>query len=230
MLQKSLIHFSVDGWGCVPSLLFDLRPNYGGGNEDNGDLLQKVPMYPLLHSVPPTLQQPTADPHLCWRLLDTHGQVWVSLLWGHCSFLLGPGALKGFVCASKSLFPQSCLSPGGSIVGLIVTSSKRAYAIPRSAAPRASAPAAGHCWPIPPQETLRHSKAGLVQSLQHLLVCITFCLSPLSVSGWVWGLIRNVISPLLPSCWGFSFALGHGNLFFWWDSTFSCWSLLSSEL
>ena len=42
-LSKSLIQFSVDGWGCVPSLLFDLRPNYGGGNEDNGDLLQKVP-------------------------------------------------------------------------------------------------------------------------------------------------------------------------------------------
>ena len=43
MLHKSLIQFFVDGWGCVPSLLFDLRPNYGGGNEDNGDLLQKVP-------------------------------------------------------------------------------------------------------------------------------------------------------------------------------------------
>jgi len=43
MLSKSLIQFSVDGRGCVPSLLFDLRPNYGGGNEDNGDLLQKVP-------------------------------------------------------------------------------------------------------------------------------------------------------------------------------------------
>ena len=27
---------------------------------------------------------------------------------------------------------------------------------------------------------------------------------------WVWGLIRNAISPLLPSCWGFSFALGGG--------------------
>ena len=25
----------------------------------------------------------------------THGQVWVSLLWGHWSFLLGPGAHKG---------------------------------------------------------------------------------------------------------------------------------------
>ena len=43
MLSKSLIQFSVDGRGCVPSLLFDLRPNYGGGNEDNVDLLQKVP-------------------------------------------------------------------------------------------------------------------------------------------------------------------------------------------
>ena len=29
MLSKSLIQFSVDGQGCVPSLLFDLRPNYG---------------------------------------------------------------------------------------------------------------------------------------------------------------------------------------------------------
>ena len=42
MLSKSLKQFSVDGQGCVPSLLFDLRPNYGGGNEDNGDLLKKV--------------------------------------------------------------------------------------------------------------------------------------------------------------------------------------------
>ena len=24
------------------TLLFDLKPNYGGGNEDNGDLLQKA--------------------------------------------------------------------------------------------------------------------------------------------------------------------------------------------
>ena len=43
MLNKSLVQFSVDGQGCVLSLLFDLRPNYGGGNEDNCDLLPKVP-------------------------------------------------------------------------------------------------------------------------------------------------------------------------------------------
>ena len=56
-----------------------------------------------------------------------------------------------------------------------------------------------------------------------------FCLSLCRVSGscctqslfgpsgrlWrVWGLILNVISPLLPSCWGFSFALGCGVSFF----------------
>ena len=33
MLSKSIIQFSVDGQGCIPSLLFDLRPNYGGGND-----------------------------------------------------------------------------------------------------------------------------------------------------------------------------------------------------
>ena len=43
VLSKSLIQFSVDGQGCVPALLFKLRPNYGGGKEENGDLLQKVP-------------------------------------------------------------------------------------------------------------------------------------------------------------------------------------------
>ena len=39
MLNISLIQFSVDGWGCVPSLLFGLRPDYG---RDNGDLLQRT--------------------------------------------------------------------------------------------------------------------------------------------------------------------------------------------
>ena len=55
-----------------------------------------------------TLQQATANPCLCWRLLDTHRQVWVSFFSGHCSFLLGPGAHKILFVPSKSLFPQSC--------------------------------------------------------------------------------------------------------------------------
>ena len=59
-----------------------------------------------LHSVPPTLQQATSDPCLCQRLLDTYRQVWVSLLWGHCSFLLGPGGHKVLFVPSESLFPS----------------------------------------------------------------------------------------------------------------------------
>ena len=43
MLSKSLIQFSVAGWGSVPSLLFDLRPNYVGGNEDNDTAAFKAP-------------------------------------------------------------------------------------------------------------------------------------------------------------------------------------------
>ena len=87
-------------------------------------------MHTLLHSVPPALQQATADPHLHPRLLDTHRQVWVSLLWGHCSFLLDPGGHNVLFVPSKSLFPQSCLSSGISKVRLIVTSSKKAMPYP----------------------------------------------------------------------------------------------------
>ena len=42
VLSKSLIQFSVERLGCIFPLS-DLRPNYGGDNEDNGDCLQKVP-------------------------------------------------------------------------------------------------------------------------------------------------------------------------------------------
>ena len=37
---------------------------------------------------------------------ETPGQVWVSLLWGPCSFLLGPGAHKVLFVPSKRLFPS----------------------------------------------------------------------------------------------------------------------------
>ena len=46
-----------------------------------------------------------------------HVQVSVSFLWGHCSLLLSPGAHKVLFVPSKSLFPQSCVSYGSSVVG-----------------------------------------------------------------------------------------------------------------
>ena len=51
----------------------------------------------------PDPQQAAVDPPLCRRHLDTHRQVWLSLLWGHCSFLLAPGAHKALFVPSKSL-------------------------------------------------------------------------------------------------------------------------------
>ena len=98
----------------------------------------------LLPSVSLTPWQASVNPRLQQRLLDMHRQVWIGLLWGYCSFLLGPGAHKFLFVPSKSLFPQSCVSYDGSIVGLMATSSKRAYAVPRSAVPRAPVPVAVH--------------------------------------------------------------------------------------
>ena len=145
-------------------------------------------MQALLYSVPPALQQATANPHLHQRLLDIHGEVWVSLLWGHCSFLLGPGVHKVVFVCSMTLSPQSCVSSGGSMVGLMVTSSKRAYAIPTSAAPRAPASAAGTL-----QETLKPqfwlSLCGVYGSW-----CSEGLFEPSEGLCWVWGLIPNVIS------------------------------------
>ena len=87
MLSKSLIQFSVDGRGCVPSLFFVLRPNYVGGNEDNSDLLQKVPcrhcyiQYPQACSKPLLTHASTGN---SWTLTGKS----VSVSCGHCSFLL----------------------------------------------------------------------------------------------------------------------------------------------
>ena len=69
-------------------------------------------MHVLLHSAPPALQQATTNPRLCWRLQDTHRQVGVSLLWGHCSFLLGPDA-QGSVCALQEFISQCWQLYGG---------------------------------------------------------------------------------------------------------------------
>ena len=59
MLSNSLIQFSVDGQGCVPSLLFDLRLNYGGGNKDN------VTSFKIAHAHTAALNVPNPVADLC---------------------------------------------------------------------------------------------------------------------------------------------------------------------
>ena len=78
MFSKPLIQFFVDGWGYVPSLLLDLRPNYGGGNEYNGDLLQSVPCLYCCCQFPPLCNRTPlalASPGYSWTLTDMSGPV-----------------------------------------------------------------------------------------------------------------------------------------------------------
>ena len=53
----------------------------------------------------------------------------------------------------------------------------------------------------------RHTNTVLSQCLWGLWVLVHTRYEP--YLWWVWGLILNAISPFLPSCWAFSFALGH---------------------
>ena len=101
MLSKSLIQFSVDWWRWVPSLLF----TWGQTMVE----VMKIMVTSLKRSQAcnATLSAPTpAAGHACaQRCWGIHRQVQDSLLRGHCSFLLGPGA-QGSVVLSKNLFPS----------------------------------------------------------------------------------------------------------------------------
>ena len=145
MLSKSLIQFSADGGDYVPSLLFDMSPKYGGGKEDNSNLLQKAPCRHYYTQCP----QPAAGHVRSTSPPDTPGHTRASLgqsLVGlplqvpsvlvHTSFCL---------CPLRVCFPSPFLSSGGSMVELMATSSKRAYAISSSTATRAPDPAVVHC-------------------------------------------------------------------------------------
>ena len=103
MLSKSLIQFSIDGRSCVSSL----RPNYGGGNEDNGNLLQKVPCTATFSAPDPEAGHgwPTPPPETPGHSQASLGQSLVGPL------LLSPGFryIQDFVCALQgSVSPVLC--------------------------------------------------------------------------------------------------------------------------
>ena len=103
------------------------------------------------------------------------------------------------------------------VMKIMATSFKRSHAC--TATLSAPDPAAGHCQPMPLLQTPGHSQASLGQSLVGSLLlspgswCAQGLFEPSECLWRVWGLILNVISPLFPSCWGFSFAFGCGVVF-----------------
>ena len=143
MLSKLLIQFSVDGWSCVSSLLLTQGQTLVEVMKIMGTS-SKSSMHALLPLVPPTLQQATRT----HASAETPGHSPASLgLFLVGSLLLSPGSwcTQGSVCTLQESISQSCVNSGSSVAGLMTTSSKRAYAIPRSAAPRAPGPVAVHC-------------------------------------------------------------------------------------
>ena len=148
-----------------------------------------------------TLKAPTADPSPWETPGLSRARLRQSLVG---SLLLSPGSqcAQDSVCAlQESVSPVQCKF-WQLYGGLMVTSSRRVYTIPKSA-PRAPAPAAVHCWRTQTQFFLNLcvvSGSRCTQSMFELSECL-----------WkAWGLILNAFLPLLPSCWGLSFALGCG--------------------
>ena len=114
-----------------------------------GEVMKVMATFKVSHAHTATLSAPDPAAGHCRPRPppETPGHSRASLgqsLVGHCSFLLGPGA-QGSVCALQESISQPCISSGSSKVGLMVTSSKRASAIPKSAASRAPVPVAVHC-------------------------------------------------------------------------------------
>ena len=111
-----------------------------------------------------------------------------------------------FCCALQESISQSYVSSGRSIVGLMMTSSKRSYP---------------HSEPLSLWQATANSYCQVSTGDTQTQFCLSLCGVPGSwcTQGWfepserLWqeqDLILNVNSPLLLSCWGFSFALGCG--------------------
>ena len=212
MLSKSLTQFSVDGRGCVPFLLFDLRLNHGGGYKDNGDCLQKVPCRTTTLSAPDPAaghRRPMSPPETPGHSGACLGQ-FVGLL-----LLLSPGSWRtqGSVCTLQdSVSPVLCKFwwlYGGVNGDLLQEGLCHTHVC-------------GTQSPCPCGSLLLTcTSTGDTQTQFWLGLCGVFgawCTQGFFESSkclwWVWNFILNLISPLLLSCWGFSFALGHVVSFF----------------
>ena len=156
----------------------------------------------------PLTLQATADPHLCRRLLDMHRQVWVSLWWGHCSFLLGP-SVYSFVCAlPESVSPVLCefwQLCGGVNGDLLLEGLYHTHVCCTQSPCPCGSPLLTHTSTVDTQTQFCLRLSGVSGSW-----CAQGLFEPSEHLWRVWGLILNVISLLLPSWWGFSFTLGHG--------------------
>ena len=169
-------------------------------------------MQPLMHSPPLTLQQATADPCLCWRLPDTHRQVWVSLLWGPLLLSSGSWCTQGFVSAlQESVSPVLCKF-WRLYCGVNCDHLQKGLCLTQVCCTQSPCPCG--------RSLLIHTSTGDTQTLNGRsgsgsvgfpsVQKIWF--EPSEHPRQAQGLTLNMILPLLLSCWGYSFAFGYGYL------------------
>ena len=224
-------------------------------NEDNGDLLQKVPCTHCCTQCSQTCSQPPpthASAGDSWTLTGMSGSVsfgvtapfyWVLMYTRFCSCpprVCFPSPVQ-VVVALHTEHTQKSLTH----VRLFATPWIIAYQAPRymgfsrheywSGLPFPYGGVNGnlrqeglchtqvYCTQSPcpcSSPLLTHTSSGDTQTQLQLSLCGvsgSWCtqglFEPSECLWWVWGLILNAILLLLPSCWGFSFALG-GELYF----------------
>ena len=162
MLSKSLIQFCVDGWGYIPHLLFTW-------DQTMVEVMKiMATSFKRSHAGTATLSVPNPAAGHCqpMPLLETAGHSQASLGQSPVgSLLLSPGSrcTQVSACALQEYISQSCVISRNSMVGLMVSSSKRAYAIPRSAAPKSPCP---YVSPL-----LTHTSTGYAQTQSYLSLC-----------------------------------------------------------
>ena len=229
MLSKSLIQFSVDGWGCVPSLLFDLRPNYGGGNEDDWVLLLKsCACTAVLSASDPAAghRWPKLPPETSGHSQESLGQSLVG------SLLRSPGSwcTQGFISALQLSFApvlyKSWRLYGGVNGDLLQEGSCHRLCETQVCCTQSPCPCSRPLLTCTSTGDVQTLKAGLAQSVWWVLMHTRFWALQASLEGTGFDSKCDFAPPtilmgllLFPWRWG---------IFFWWDPAFSCqWLLLS---
>ena len=154
-----------------------LGPNYSGGNEDNGDLLRKVPCMhcysqcPQLSSRPPLTHASAGD---SWTLTDKSGSVSCGVTAPFFWVLVH----KVLLCPPRVYFPLLCKfwQLYGGVNGDLL---QEGLCHTQVCCTQSPVPATEHYQPIPPQETLKHNSVSVSVGSWVLRIC----LSPLSISG-----------------------------------------------
>ena len=191
------------------SLLFDLRWNYDGGNEDNGSLFQKVPCMNCCteRTWPGSKPLPT---HISagdsWTLRGKSGSV-SYVVTALFSWVLV--CTRFYLCLLRVCFTVLCKfwQLYGRVNGDLLQEGLCYTQVSCTQSPFPCSRPLLTCTSTGNTQTLKGWSGSVSGEF------------PRCAEGFVWtlwlsqvgmGLILNVISPLLLFCWGFSFALWHG--------------------